>query len=153
MAINQKAKERIIENYLKNYNTYKVGILNCQKQLDYISPTLVTGYNALGNDSLFYIKNDTSAVAIDRIESKRALDLKEEIVKNSLIIDSIDRAVAELQEKPKIFVKMRYFEGKSMNEILEVLNYAEAKSAYKIRREVLDYFFISLHNLVSFHVT
>ena len=38
-------KERVIENYLRFYNTYLTSIKNCQQQLDYITPSLVTTYS------------------------------------------------------------------------------------------------------------
>lgn len=146
--VNRTEKERIIENYLMNYNTYKAGIINCKKQLDYISPSLVSGYNPDGQNSIFYISNNTAHVALDRIEGKRALDLREQIEKFTLIIESIDRAVDELQDRQKEFVKWRYFAGLPMQEVIFRLNYAERKSAYLIRRKVLDKLLISLNNLL-----
>lgn len=142
-------KERCIENHLRLYKTYLVGIKNCEKQLDYIMPTLVTKWAYDTNGALFYIVNDTEKVALDRIEGKRALDLKEEIERYKLITESIDNALMDLSENEKRFILLRYFEFKTIAEVTNALGYAEEKSIYKIRRHVLDKLLISLHNLLS----
>ena len=38
MKSQQNIRERIIENFLYKYPTYKIGVKNCQKQLDYMLP-------------------------------------------------------------------------------------------------------------------
>lgn len=149
MIQNKAQKERVIEWHLRHFSTYQVGIVNCQKQLDYIMPSLVSGYSQMGNDSLFYVGNNTERVAIDRIESKRALDLREQIAKNQIIIESIKRAFEELNEQEQNFVKLRYFENKSIQKVKEIMSYSDEKSLYRIRKKVLDRFSISLNNLLS----
>jgi DNA-directed RNA polymerase specialized sigma subunit len=149
MILNRANKERIIENYLRDYNQYRVSIINCQKQLEYISPTLVSGYNSDGANSYFYIANNTEGVAIDRIEGRRAVELHEEIAKNKIITESINRAVNELAEKQKQFVQLRYFEDLPMQKVIDIMGYAEQKSAYHLRKKVLDKFLISLNNLIA----
>lgn len=149
MILNKATKERIIESHLRHYTTYKVGMINCQKQLDYISPSLVPNYATNGEISFFYIPNNTEKVALDRIESKRAIDLKEEIDRFKLITESIDNAFAELKEQEQTFVKLRYFDCLPMHEVKIDMNYSEAKSVYRIRRHVLDKLLISLNNLLS----
>lgn len=148
MLNNKASKERTIEAHLRHYNTYRVGIVNCQKQLDYISPTMVSGYSTDGVNSLFYISNNTERVALDRIESKRALDLKEEIAEYQLVVDSIDNAFAELKPQEKEFVRLRYFECLPIYEVKSKMKYKEDKSVYRIRRHVLDKLLISLNNLL-----
>lgn len=149
MVLNRVNKERIIESYLRDYNQYRVSIINCVKQLEYISPTLVSGYNSDGVNSCFFIANNTEGVAIDRIEGKRAIDLQEEIAKNKIITESINRAVNELPEKQQEFVKLRYFDELPMQKVIEIMGYAEEKSAYHLRKKVLDKFLISLNNLIA----
>ena len=141
-------KERIIESHLRHYHTYRVGIVNCKKQLDYIMPTLTSGYGFDGLNSIFFISNNTEKVAIDRIESKRALDLKEEIDQYTIIVESIDNAFAELKLQEKNFVHWRYFDSLSINEVKGKMGYSEDKSVYRIRRHVLDKLLISLNNLL-----
>lgn len=149
MNFDRDSKERAIENYLNKYNTYKIGVVNCQKQLDYIMPTLTARYDTDGQRSAFYISNNTEQVAIDRITSKMALDLLEEIEHYKHIIASIDNALGDLDEKQKRFVQFRYFQGLKMYEIKELMGYSEEKSLYKIRKKILDKFLISLNNLLS----
>jgi DNA-directed RNA polymerase specialized sigma subunit len=147
--LNKAMKERAIERYLKMYHTYLLGIQNSQKQLDYIMPTMVSNF-AYGNENAhFYISNDTGKVALDRIESKRALDLKEDIEQYKIITNTIEAAYEQLKGKEKDFVKYRYFEGLEIYEIKEKMGYQEEKSLYRIRRIVLDKLLISLNNLLT----
>jgi DNA-directed RNA polymerase specialized sigma subunit len=146
--LNRQAKERIIENYLTKYNTYKVGMKNCQKQLDYMMPSLTARYESDGCSATFFIANDTEKVALDRITSKRALDLIEEIEYCKLIIESIDNAFAELDEKEKQFVELRYFKGLKVFELKPLMHLSEEKTFYRIRRQLLDKLLISLNNLI-----
>jgi DNA-directed RNA polymerase specialized sigma subunit len=147
--LNKITKERNIETHLRHYKTYQVGIKNCQKQLDYIMPTLVSGFGSDGCSSFFYIENNTEKVALDRIESKKALDLKEEINQYTLIVESINDALSELQDQEKEFVRLRYFECLPIYEVKTKMGYSEEKSVYRIRRHVLDKLLISLNNLLS----
>ena len=148
--LNTKAtKERVIEAHLRHYNTYRVGIKNCQKQLDYIMPSLVSGFRTEGSQSIFYVQNNTENVALDRIESKLALDLREEIEQFQIIVDSIENAFEELKMQEKAFVQLRYFECLPMYEVKVQMGYSEEKSVYRIRRHVLDKLLISLNNLLS----
>lgn len=143
-------KEKIIENHLKFFKFYQIGIKNCQQQLDYIMPSLVATYGATEKGSFWFIPNNTENVALDRLESKTALDLKEEIERFKLITNSVENAVAELTEIEKQFVHLRYFESKPMAIVTNALGYAEEKSVYRIRRHVLDKLLISLNNLLIF---
>ena len=146
--MNKQTKERIIESHLRHYRTYKIGIVNCQKQLDYIMPNITARYDYI-QGSTFYIGNNTERVAIDRVESKRALDLNEEIEKFKLITETIDNAFKELLPQEKDFVEWRYFSCLPIYEVKQLLGYSEDKSVFRIRRHVLDKFFISLNNLLS----
>lgn len=143
-------KERIIENHLRFYKTYLVGIKNCEQQLDYIMPSLVTKYGVDHNGAFFFICNDTEKVTIDRIEGKRALDLREEIERFKLITISIDNAMDDLKKDEKEFVFLRYFDRLPIHQVTQKLGYSENKSIYRIRRHVLDKLIISLNNLITF---
>lgn len=143
------SKERIIEGHLRHYNTYRVGIVNCEKQLDFIMPSLVSSFNSSGSHSTFFISNNTEKVALDRIESKRALDLKEEILQYRIIVDSIDLAFAELKPQEQTFVELRYFDCLPIHQVKITMGYSEEKSIYRIRRHTLDKLIISLNNLLS----
>lgn len=79
------------------------GIKNCEQQLDYIMPSLVSRYEA-NNDSAFWVVNNTEKVAIDRIESFRALELKEEIERYKILTQSIENAVEALEMVERAFV-------------------------------------------------
>jgi RinA family phage transcriptional activator len=149
MKTNREMKERTIENFLSRYNTYKIGIKNCQQQLDYMMPSLTVRYDSDGQSSSYYISNDTEKVALDRITSKKALDLLEEIEQYKLIISLIDNAITELDSKQKSFVEYRYFSSLKMYEIKSQMNVSEEKTLYRIRRQVLDKFAISLGSLTN----
>lgn len=151
-TLNPKSmKERQIENHLRFYKTYLVGIRNCEQQLEYIMPNITTKYGADNHGSFFYVVADSTCnVALDRIEGKRALDLREEIAKYKIITKSIDQAIAELKPQEQDFVKYRYFDCLPMHDVKQKLGYSEEKSVYRLRKHVLDKLMISLHNLFSF---
>lgn len=145
-------KERKIENHLRFYKTYLVGIKNCEQQLEYIQPNITTKFGADNHGAFFYVVSDsTSNIAIDRIEGKRALDLREEIDRYKIITQSIDSALVELKQQEKDFVNYRYFECLSIHEVKSKLGYSEEKSVYRLRKHVLDKLIISLHNLLTFN--
>jgi hypothetical protein len=146
--MNKQDKERIIEAHLRHYKTYKVGISNCERQLNYIMPNITARYDNL-QGSTFWIGNSTERIAIDRIESKRALDLHEEIERYKIICNSIDNAFAELNSMEQKFVDLRYFDRMAIYDVKTVLGYKEERAIYRIRRHVLDKFLISLNNLFS----
>lgn len=143
-------KERTIEAHLRYYNSYIIGIKNCEQQLNYIMPSLVTKYGYDANGAFFFICNDTEKVALDRIEGRRALNLKEEIEQNKIITTSIENALEDLHVQEHDFVKYRYFECLSMHEVKVKLGYSHEKSVYRIRKRVLDKLMISLSNLLTF---
>lgn len=149
MKENRDIRERTIENFLYKYRTYKIAIKNCQQQLDYMLPSLTARYDSDGRSASYYIANNTEKVALDRISSKRALILVEEIEQNKIIIASIDNALSELDEKQKLFVEFRYFSGLKMYEVKERMFVSEEKTLYRIRRQVLDKFAISLGSLIN----
>ena len=149
MKNNKDVRERTIENFLSRYNTYRIGIKNCEQQLNYMMPSLTARYDSDGRSASYYIANNTEQVAIDRISSKAALDLLEEIERYKIIIASIDNALAELDEKQKTFVEFRYFNNLKMYEVKAKMNVSEERTLYRMRRQILDKFSISLVSLMN----
>jgi hypothetical protein len=146
----KEMKEKYLENHLRLFKTYQAGIKNCEQQLDYIMPTLISRYEITADNETAFIVNNTESVALDRIESKRAIFLREEIERFKIITKSIETALEELNESEKHFVILRYFECKPMQIVTNALGYAEEKSVYRIRKQVLNKFLISLNNLFTF---
>lgn len=147
----QDMKEKFIENHLRFYKFYQVGIKNCEQQLDYIMPSLVARYEITADNETVFVVNNTEKVALDRIESKRAVDLREEIERFKIITQSIENALEELTETEKRFVILRYFECKPMSIVANALGYAEEKTCYRIRRQLLEKLMISCNNLTTFN--
>lgn len=147
--INQNAKEHTIETFLNKYRTYQIGMKNCKQQLNYMLPSLTVKFTSDGKTATYHIKNNAEEVALDRIISKKAIDLTEEMARYKLIIASIDNAMGELDEKQKQFVELRYFDGLKMYEVKAKMNVSEEKTLYRIRRQVLDRFVISLSSLMT----
>ena len=144
-------KERQIENHLRFYKTYLVGIKNCEQQLEYIQPNITTKFGADNHGAFFYVVADSTCnIALDRLEGKRALDLREEIERYKIITTSIETAVEELKTQEQDFVNFRYFDCLPMHDVKTKLGYSEEKSVYRLRRHVLDKLLISLHNLLTF---
>lgn len=141
--------ERAIEYHLRHYRTYLVGIKNLEKQLDWILPSAISSYDMTeGGGSGFSIKSTTEDFAIDRIESKRALDIHEEKERYELIVRSIDAALEDLDETEKAFVKCRYFEDEMIEKCALQLGYART-SLYDVRRRVMDRLMISLKGVLE----
>lgn len=140
---------REIEHLLRNYRSYKSGIANLQKQLDYIMPGCIANYEIVGGATgTFSIHSTTEKYAIDRIESKRALDIHEKIREYKLIVDCIEQALATLEEEERKYVEIRYFDGKSMEYVADVLGYAR-RSIFNVRNEVLQKLSISLDGVLQ----
>lgn len=149
MILSKKEQIRKIENHLRQYKTYKVGIKNLHKQLDYILPTMTANYEIReGSAGSFVISSSTENCAIDRIESKRALDLHEQIQMYSLIVESIDNALLELPEQEREFITLRYFNSLSINRTAETMGYT-ADNIFRIRKQAFDKLTISLSSLIG----
>lgn len=137
-----------IEKFLRQYTTYKIGLMTLQKQLDYIMPNITATYELVeGTSGTFKITSSTEKYAIDRIESKRALMLHEDIEKYSMIIESIDEAVAELDPIERKFVELRYINRKTIAQTSIELGYSE-KHIFNLRNQVMDKLLISLRGLL-----
>ena len=151
-VVRKKKDYKIIESHLRNYRNYLAGIKNMNKQMDYIMPGITANYE-LREESMgaFVFSSSTEKFAIDRIESKRALQLHEDIMIYELIINSIDVALAELDDDEREFVELRYFKNQSILMVAEKMGYSE-RQVFLIRNAVREILGISLKNLVNLRV-
>lgn len=139
-----------LEKYLRNYKAYKVGLLSLQKQLDYIMPNVTATYELMeGSSGTFRIASTTENYAIDRIESKKALILHEDINHYTMILDTIDEALNELEEIERKFIHIRYIQRKTVTQTALDLGYSE-KYIFNLRNQVFDKLLISMRVLLTF---
>ncbi|CAF1778053.1 sigma-70 family RNA polymerase sigma factor [Bacillus subtilis] len=145
----KKDRKKQIESYLRNYKSYKAGIKNLQQQLDWILPGMTATYSAEeGSSGTFNITSKVENAALDRIESKQALDIKETMSMYQLIVDSIDRALEQLEENERTFVEERYFKLKQIDQVAEIMGYHN-KHVQRIRNSVIDKLMIGLSNILK----
>lgn len=148
----EKQTFKKLENHLRNYRNYKAGIVNLQKQLDFIMPGITAKYEIMeGSVGTFTFKSSTEDFAIDRIEGKKALTLHEDIAVYQLILDSIDNAVRELEPIEQEFVKRRYFEGWSIERTAMEMGYTK-RNLFFVRNHIKDQLMISLKNIINLDV-
>jgi DNA-directed RNA polymerase specialized sigma subunit len=102
-----------------------------------------------GSSGTFNIKSDTENYAIDRIESKKALILHEDIAKYDMLIGSMDQAIEELDDIEKKFIQLRYIERRTIMQTSIELGYSE-KYVFNLRNHVMDKLLISLKGLLQF---
>ena len=147
---NERVKQiKVIEGYLRNYKNFKAGLSTMREQLEFIMPDITASYEVQeGTTGTFNIKSDTEKYAIDRIESKRALVLHEDIARYELIINSIKEATESLDDLEQEYVKLRYFERFTMQQVSIELGYSE-KRIFNLRNEVMDKLLISLKGLLQ----
>lgn len=139
---------RRLEYLLRNYRTYKAGIRNLQKQLEYIMPSSTPSYDPVkGSSGPFVSTSETERYAIARIESNIAVEIQEKIRMYQLIVDSIDSAVQGLTEVERQFVELRYFLDLSVERTAEELGYSQ-KNIFVIRNAVIGKLLISLYGLI-----
>jgi DNA-directed RNA polymerase specialized sigma subunit len=147
-ALKSKYIKRI-EKHLRQYTTYKIGMMTLQKQLDHIMPNVTATYKlSEGSNGTFEITSDTEDYAVDRIESKKALMLHEDIERYGIIIESIDQAVSDLDEMERKFVEVRYINRKTIAQTSIELGYSE-KHIFNLRHQVMDKLLISLRGLTQ----
>lgn len=144
----KKEKIRIVESFLRKYHTYKANIINCERQLSYLYPNMTASFESDPvNGSTFKIST-TEKFAIDRIESKKALDLYEQIAMSKMIVESIDSALAVLNTQEQTFINLRYFQGMSFHEIADDMKASE-RSIFDLKKRIAHKLAISLSNLLS----
>lgn len=143
--LKQKDKELIgmLENHLRNYPSYKVGIANLKKRMEYeYSPPTTTHYGLReGSTGTLTITSTTEKTALKRME------LGEKVKLYQLFVDSISYAVELLPEDEKQFVQLRYFKKQSISRISMEIGYS-LRSVHRIKQRALYQLLISLAHLV-----
>ena len=138
-----------IESHLFNLKHYRVAIRNLQKQLDYIMPNITANYSIEGGGGgVFKVSSTTERAAIDRIESRRALNIHEEIQRYSLLLDCIGESLDILTEQERRFIELRYMHEKPMIEVSECLDYS-VPHIYRLRDQALSKLALSLSAVVE----
>lgn len=123
-----------IEKHLKNYNNYKVAILNLSKQLEFIAT----------NDNMEIFKESID----DDCEFQESVDkLAGELQHIKLLKDSIDISLSELTELEYRFVQYRYFKNWTIEKSTLEIGYSD-KALFVIRNQVMDKLLISLGSVV-----
>jgi hypothetical protein len=145
----KKKSFKAIEDHLKNYKNYEIGIQNMRMQLDHILPNITTNYE-LREEAMgaFVFSSSTEKIALDRIESRHATDLNETILLYELIVKSIDDAVNQLDVIEQDFVKLRYFKGWGIDSVAKEMTYSKRK-IFDIRNSVREKLMISLKNITN----
>lgn len=138
---------KLIEKHLKKYMNYKLGIENLRKQLDHLYPKTTASYDLTkeGSSGTFLFNSNTENYGIKRAELGNAL--QKEIESYEVIIHSIDRTLDVLDEKEKMYVKLRYFEGLDNRTVAERMKFS-LKMMYKVRDGFKEKAQISLRNLL-----
>ncbi|QAW10927.1 transcriptional regulator [Bacillus subtilis] len=119
-----------IEKHLKNYNNYKVAILNLSKQLEFIAT----------NDNMEIFKESID----DDCEFQASVD---KLASELLLKDSIDISLSELTELEYRFVQYRYFKNWTIEKSALEIGYSD-KALFVIRNQVMDKLLISLGSVV-----
>lgn len=140
---------RKIESHLRNLGAYRTGIKNLEKQLDYILPNTTASYEAREGSFSFTVRSSTEDVAIDRIEGKRALDIREKISRFSIIIETIEAALADLKDQERTFIDLRYFQDLTFQEIAHKMDYTES-TIFMIRNQAFHRLLITCSGITSF---
>lgn len=138
---------KCIEKNLRLYRTYEATIANCKRQLDYMLPSAVISYDFNSGGGGFMVST-TERSALDRLESKKAIDLHEAIERYTLIIQSIDSAIKCLDDTERQFIEYRYFKNLSLEECAEAIKYS-LRTVFVIKKEALEKLTISLVNILS----
>lgn len=148
---NKRSQIKKIELALRQYKSYIVGVRNLQKQLDFIMPAMTASYELReGSNGAFVLNSTTEKYAIDRIESKRALDIHDKIRQYELIVGCIDEALVEVNEQEKEFVTYRYFSGWSIAKCAAEMGYSE-QNLFLIRKQLMNKLLISLTTVLEFY--
>lgn len=147
-TVNQKEIEKKIEKQLKKYNSYKAAIHNLERELNYIMPSITANYEyregAAGNFSIY---STTENVAIDRVESSKALYLNEEKERLRLKVESMDKAIENLSDEEKWFIRLRYMQNKSYTAIAIEMQ-CSTSYIFSLRKGIMEHLQISLVHIV-----
>lgn len=116
--------------------------------MNYLFPSITARYEFDASSGTSFMISSTEKSAIDRIESKKALDLHEQIAKSQTIVESIEAALEVLEPKEKTFIELRYFKSLPYNEITDKMNQSE-RAIFEIKKRAIGKLIISLANLFS----
>ena len=101
-------------------------------------PNVTTSYELKeGSTGVFKIWSTTEQVALDRLESARALQINEQMRNYQIIIDSIEEALNALGEQERLYVELRYFEGLNTERIADKMS-CSIPNLFRLRKRVLD---------------
>jgi RinA family phage transcriptional activator len=145
----RKEVYRKIEEHLKNYQQYKIGIRNLNLQLDNILPSITVSYEGKeGAVGTFVIHSPTEKCAIDRIESQRAIEIKRKIMNYQTLVDCIDAALEGLDKQEKDYVEYRYMFRYSISKIALTIGASES-TIYNYRSKILEKLEVSLTGIID----
>lgn len=140
---------RTIENILRKYRQYKVGIQNLSRQIE-MWPKVSS--DSLTSERSYCLSIPRSGLPDDCMSEPiepEVADLRKKYYKYTLIVESIDQSLEELSEIEKTFIEYRYFQMWSIRRISIEIGYSES-SVHVIRRTCLKKLSISLSGIVSF---
>lgn len=142
-------KYKRLENHLRNYKQYQTAINILTEQLDYLIPGFQVDYQIDNkNEVNFHLNTEGERQQpIDRSSSLKALLIHEELIQKKMTLDSIDKALEQLNQTEREYVKTRYIEDKSVVATAMELGYSE-KYIFHIRKRVLEKLLIPLSGLL-----
>lgn len=141
-----------IENHLSNYRQYQTGIKNAQMALDYLIPGYTANYEIMeGKSGYFSFKSSTETAAIDRIESRRAFVLHEDLKLYTLLVNAIDNAMSDLDETEEALIKYRYFEKWNFDQISYKLGYTQ-RNLFHIKDRALEKLYVNLKTIAHIDI-
>ncbi|WP_054860777.1 hypothetical protein [Gracilibacillus sp. JCM 18860] len=123
---------KIIEKHLKNYNSYKVAILNIKEQLERIR-----------NRNVLEKEEKTLSYRRDKYKT-----LENNLMEFELLVESIDRSLEDLSETEVDFIRFRYFMKWSIDKSAMNLGYS-AKAIFSMRNQIMDRLMISLSSIIQ----
>lgn len=145
----KRNKIKRIESHLFHLKHYRVAIRNLERQLHYIMPNLTANYSIEGGGGgVFTVSSTTERAAIDRIESRRALNIYEEIERYTLLIDCIETSLQTLTDQERKFVELRYMQERPVIQVSQEMDYS-VPHIYRLRDQVLEKLALSLLSVVD----
>lgn len=130
--VERKKHIKRIEEHLKNYNNYKIAILNIKKQLEFITSQS---------------EKKSQAPSLIVTSQKNEEILRDELSNLEILMSSIDQSLAELTETERIFIECRYFKKWSVEKSAMEIGYS-GKALFGIRNQVMDKLIISLGGVI-----
>ncbi|WP_163537386.1 transcriptional regulator [Gracilibacillus sp. YIM 98692] len=121
---------KIIEKHLKNYNSYKIAIINITDQLEHLKSRVDP-------------KKKTHSEQIKDQER-----LENDLMELKLLVESIDRSLDDLSDLEVHFVHYRYFKKWSIEKSALNLGYSD-KAMFSIRNQIMDKLIISLSSILE----